>query len=309
VTNGVHNLCDICDNVCAEITNHLVTVERRSKFERSLHPQLDVCSLPHHDDPDSLRKSSLTCHLCALIWGSLNDGQKESLLRGDEQLVAWSSDPTSSFPQSILQMQRRIRLVVFEDVLVPHFGGFKRPRRWERSSPGFETMKTDIGSEFANPLYLPGPQVDYGHVYRSYGERTSSPKETSGPIIFPISNSTGSECVIDLISRVLKDRRSLVAGLPTRILDVRGFQTGRVRLRHSEDVGDDDRKQYIALSHCWGKINMPRLLKHNVEHYLEGFEISKLPRTFQEAIEVTFRLDVAYLWIDSLCIIQDDPRD
>jgi hypothetical protein len=54
---------------------------------------------------------------------------------------------------------------------------------------------------------------------------------------------------------------------------------------------------------------MPRLLKHNIEHYLEGFEISKLPRTFQEAIEVTFRLDVAYLWIGSLCIIQDDPRN
>jgi hypothetical protein len=130
VTNDVHDLCDICDNVCAEITNHLATVERRSKFERSLHLQLDVCSLPHHDDPDSLRKSSLTCHLCALIWGSLDDGQQESLLRGDEQLVAWSSDPTSSFPQSIFQMQRRIRLVVFEDVLVPHFGGLKRPRRW-----------------------------------------------------------------------------------------------------------------------------------------------------------------------------------
>jgi hypothetical protein len=34
-----------------------------------------------------------------------------------------------------------------------------------------------------------------------------------------------------------------------------------------------------------------------------------LPRTFQDAVLVTRRLGVKYLWIDSLCIIQDDVED
>lgn len=35
----------------------------------------------------------------------------------------------------------------------------------------------------------------------------------------------------------------------------------------------------------------------------------KLPSTFQDAITVTRRLGIAYIWIDSLCIVQDDAQD
>jgi Heterokaryon incompatibility protein (HET) len=34
-----------------------------------------------------------------------------------------------------------------------------------------------------------------------------------------------------------------------------------------------------------------------------------VPKTFEDAIVVTRKLHVQYLWIDSLCIIQDDPED
>lgn len=34
-----------------------------------------------------------------------------------------------------------------------------------------------------------------------------------------------------------------------------------------------------------------------------------LPRTFRHAVEATRRLDVRYLWIDSLCIVQNSQRD
>jgi len=38
-------------------------------------------------------------------------------------------------------------------------------------------------------------------------------------------------------------------------------------------------------------------------------DFSSLPRTFQDAIKVTRSLTIRYIWIDSLCIIQDDERD
>ena len=34
-----------------------------------------------------------------------------------------------------------------------------------------------------------------------------------------------------------------------------------------------------------------------------------MPRTFREAIQLTRRLGIAYLWIDALCIVQDDKDD
>ena len=34
-----------------------------------------------------------------------------------------------------------------------------------------------------------------------------------------------------------------------------------------------------------------------------------MPSTFQDAIEVTRRLGVRYIWIDALCIVQDDRQD
>ncbi|KAJ2989381.1 hypothetical protein NUW58_g3494 [Xylaria curta] len=38
-------------------------------------------------------------------------------------------------------------------------------------------------------------------------------------------------------------------------------------------------------------------------------KVLNLPKTFEDAVEVTQRLGVRYLWIDSLCIIQDDTTD
>jgi hypothetical protein len=43
--------------------------------------------------------------------------------------------------------------------------------------------------------------------------------------------------------------------------------------------------------------------------FRNGFDIFDLPATFHDAIEVTQRLNVKYLWIDSPCIIQDSFKD
>lgn len=49
--------------------------------------------------------------------------------------------------------------------------------------------------------------------------------------------------------------------------------------------------------------------KDNIDDRIQGIEVHKLPKTFQDAVRVTRELGKRYLWIDSLCIIQDDPDD
>jgi hypothetical protein len=81
--------------------------------------------------------------------------------------------------------------------------------------------------------------------------------------------------------------------------------------------GSTDGSRYVALSYVWGQEKMeretPRSLKAAVRIDNDGVETIELPellpRTIQDSIEVTRSIGYHYLWVDSLCIIQDDPTD
>lgn len=70
-----------------------------------------------------------------------------------------------------------------------------------------------------------------------------------------------------------------------------------------------DQAEYVALSHCWGKVRLIRLLASTEAKLRAGYPISQLPKTFREAIQVCRWLDYRYIWVDSLCIIQDSAED
>ncbi|TGO45211.1 hypothetical protein BCON_0412g00030 [Botryotinia convoluta] len=104
-------------------------------------------------------------------------------------------------------------------------------------------------------------------------------------------------------------------GLPTRLLNVSPSKNpADLRLDemdHSEAIGGI---QYIALSHCWGQLPSNQVppyctTRQNIKPRRVGFTVADLPRTFQGAIEVTRKLDLQYLWIDSLCILQGADGD
>jgi hypothetical protein len=73
-------------------------------------------------------------------------------------------------------------------------------------------------------------------------------------------------------------------------------------------------EDYLVLSHCWGlpteeEKKRFRTTRENYQDRLHGFSELELPRTFQDAVRVTRRLQKQYLWIDALCIIQGDGGD
>lgn len=72
-------------------------------------------------------------------------------------------------------------------------------------------------------------------------------------------------------------------------------------------LGED--KRYIALSHCWGGRTPLVLQTGNIDDLKQGVRVSELPLSFQHAISMTRSLGIRYLWIDSLCIIQDSSSD
>ncbi|KAI1740242.1 hypothetical protein F4680DRAFT_458632 [Xylaria scruposa] len=101
-------------------------------------------------------------------------------------------------------------------------------------------------------------------------------------------------------------RVSDLKSLPTRLVSVGDVDDHSVKLILSAvltEEGQDSR--YIALSHRWKYPDgMDRTLEDN-----ENIELEELPANFRDAIKVSRALRVPYLWIDSLCIIQDNPDD
>ncbi|KAK0657957.1 heterokaryon incompatibility protein-domain-containing protein, partial [Cercophora newfieldiana] len=66
-----------------------------------------------------------------------------------------------------------------------------------------------------------------------------------------------------------------------------------------------DRGEYAALSHCWGGAHPTVLLSSNLEALQAKLNFDTSSNTFREAVSFTRRLGIPYLWIDSLCILQD----
>ncbi|RYP86816.1 hypothetical protein DL769_000661 [Monosporascus sp. CRB-8-3] len=89
---------------------------------------------------------------------------------------------------------------------------------------------------------------------------------------------------------------------PTRLLEIKGDD---VILRAGKDTTGD----YACLSHCWGLSRPTVLMTQTFEALSNGVKTGMLPQTFQDAVFVVRQLGIRYLWIDSLCILQDDRAD
>lgn len=68
--------------------------------------------------------------------------------------------------------------------------------------------------------------------------------------------------------------------------------------------------RYCVLSHSWGRGSVkPTCVTSQNEHqYFRGIQISELSQTFQDAIHLTRNLQLRYIWIDSLCIVQNSTE-
>nr|XP_024393156.1 uncharacterized protein LOC112290744 [Physcomitrium patens] len=71
--------------------------------------------------------------------------------------------------------------------------------------------------------------------------------------------------------------------------------------------------EYVALSYMWGTTPMLLTLKSNIEmsSLPQGLDKgpSPLPRTISDAMELVGDIGQRYLWVDALCIIQNDKKD
>ncbi|KAH7216336.1 heterokaryon incompatibility protein-domain-containing protein [Fusarium oxysporum] len=103
----------------------------------------------------------------------------------------------------------------------------------------------------------------------------------------------------------LRNRRS--SWYPTRLL-LLGPGHSDVRLIIS--ASHDMQGPYMTLSHRWGSFAYTKLTSSTLESFKNGIDVNNLPVPFKETIHIARLAGIKYLWIDSLCIKQDeDKRD
>ncbi|VUC31679.1 unnamed protein product [Clonostachys rosea] len=103
--------------------------------------------------------------------------------------------------------------------------------------------------------------------------------------------------------------RGQVSALPRRVLGFDQEENGTIRLHEFDCAHERPKAPYMCLSYCWGGADFIRLTKGNCENLKERIPSESLPRLFRDFISLARKLGIFYVWIDSLCIVQDDLND
>ena len=93
--------------------------------------------------------------------------------------------------------------------------------------------------------------------------------------------------------------------LPKRVIEIPIDPLAPPRLR----ITNGALGRYVILSHCWGVKGLMTLTNSLLPQYQEAISLELLPNSFTDAIEISRRLGFRYIWIDALCIIQDNAED
>ena len=243
-------------------------------FYEEQHPSVDdVPSYPYHPHIDSLKKSAMHCEICQLVLEAIENVMNELRTATEERCKAMNSFP------GVLKYSLSLRKLKSE------LGGCGFWVFSNSDDPGVNYLVATIGfcveegSDLASQIRGRPIELDSGNDV-SVARALSWVEECN----------SHPGCV-----------RSM-SRLPSRVLDVRNKNIRLVKT-------DGEFGTYVTLSHCWGASKKPTTTKATLSARETGIGFEDLPKTFQEVVSLVRRLGVPYLWIDSLCICQDDIEE
>lgn len=98
--------------------------------------------------------------------------------------------------------------------------------------------------------------------------------------------------------------------LPSRVLELLDPSDETKGIRLVETQGKMQ-GIYACLSYCWGDpdTQIGQTCHENLPRHLQGIPFHDLPSTVVDAVHLCFKLGLRFLWVDRLCIVQDDMSD
>jgi hypothetical protein len=282
----LHKLC----STCSQFTKNCYLLNLLQNPNKSAFEDLTIKNSSDHIlcTISDLLDGYLQCHMCTLIykaWTIGNDGNLTANLDPRER-VSLHMQPVGSSKQIFV-------------------------------SVGNETATRHQNKHVFSPLRICSTELDYDDGDPPLLGWTAVPEKTSENVEMirkwletcqeghTKCNLFGRQTMASVPTKSSKDIGGL-SDRPTRVLDV---AHSRVRLKHN--TSQDARLEYLTLSHMWGTdaTQQLKLESDTLEPFQHDVPWEELPKIFQEAIRITRRLGYRYIWIDSLCIIQDSDSD
>ncbi|KAI0751629.1 HET-domain-containing protein [Daedaleopsis nitida] len=119
----------------------------------------------------------------------------------------------------------------------------------------------------------------------------------------PTTHSLATNCLTDCIRKHPRCPAPHTPTLPTRVIDCADPSKPVLHLSNGE------RAPYLALSYVRGVQDLLATTTKNIDTFLHGIEVGRIPQTIKDAINTAHAHGVRYLWVDSLCILQDSEAD
>lgn len=159
--------------------------------------------------------------------------------------------------------------------------------------PDHKTLRKRVEFYALNCSSSPWPKIGQGLVI---------PGDTSSQASLEQVRSWIRECQETHQACQKKD----TSRLPKRVIQLIDFgDPPSVRLYESQN----EPGIYLCLSHCWGDFQPIKTTIESLVKYKKEIPWARLSKTFQDAVIFTQKLGIQYLWIDSLCILQDSEMD
>lgn len=265
-----HKLCEKCEGIFADIRLGEENVISKEK---------------HYIGLERLQASAHGCQLCLLFWSQWKTDDKE-------ELIQLQADPS----QDSIDGPINCRTSVYE-----------------------------VDGQWAVDIVLHRPNPDRVDTFEQIILRAPDPKGRPASLDSQASNSwtsktTGSHESLDLAKRWLwscaKEHKACAASsqsdwLPTRLLLVTQTPGSDIEARLVLRKEVSQPTKYITLSHCWGIVSPDdfKLTAATFNLLRKGVTAPKLRKNYIDAIKICRAMGINYLWIDSLCIIQDSTED
>ena len=256
----------------------------------------------HHTTQSFHQAASHRCHICSILW------------------QFWSNRDLARFKQALSSNSHRSHPLV-TSYTIQHISGQRTPsivlefslyESCDGTIPFYslptysyvlELKESSVNPTFTEPnLHGFMPQPSFTFLTRTTS--TNASIDSCWPFLercFSNCRENHSKC---------KRAASLAHSYPNRFLEL-DFKNpeGMIRLCHTKHF--TSLLPYMTLSHPWGSMSdaVFKLMEGTLQELEKGILITSLPTCYQDAIRLANKFGISYLWIDSLCIMQDQLDD
>jgi hypothetical protein len=151
-------------------------------------------------------------------------------------------------------------------------------------------------------IYLQLTILSFSHVGNGLLARVTSPSTGSNKALRFVKDCLGT---CNSTHQICCKFATVPTWYPTRLIEI--LDEDNARLIVSEE--NCPQGPYASLSHRWGGANILKCTTDTIDDLKTKVPVSALPATFRDALYAIKYLGIKYIWIDSLCIIQDSTAD